>query len=259
MIIDALLAALFITILSLVGVVFFGHDKRLQGIERYAVPAAVGVFLSLVLYDLIPETIESAPKTGGLVIALGFISFYIISNILHKRFHNLESENCENKGAAALVLIGDGIHNLADGFILGGAFLINPAAGFGVAIGLAIHEVPQEIVEFGVLIRAGYTRTQAALLNLASASTVILGTFITILIAQKAEGYVWILSGFAAGNLLYLAASDLLPRIHGDLKNYGNIWQSTIAIILGFIVMTTLVSWSHERLEHENSSATDIH
>jgi zinc and cadmium transporter len=245
MIFEALIAAAAITLISLVGVLFFGHDKHLVGLERFVVPVAVGVFLSLVLYELIPETLAESPNFGGIVVAVGFILFYILSNILHKKFHDQEAENCDRKGAATLLLIGDSVHNLADGFILGGAFLIDPTVGIAVAFGLALHEIPQEIVEFGVLIRAGYTRAQAALRNLLSASSVIVGTLLIMIIAEQAHEYVWILTGFAAGNLLFLAASDLLPRIHGNLKNYGNIWHTSIAIIIGFSVMTGVITWTH--------------
>ncbi|MEY2665262.1 MAG: hypothetical protein RLZZ480_367 [Candidatus Parcubacteria bacterium] len=250
MVIDALLVAVLIALVSLIGVVFFGHDKQLVGIERYAVPVAVGVFLSLVLYELIPETIAHSPEGGGIVIAIGFISFYILANWLHARFHHLENDDCDRKGAATLLLIGDAIHNLADGFILGGAFLVDPAVGVATAIGLALHEIPQEIVEFGVLLRAGYTKSEAALRNLISASSVIVGTAVILLIAEHADEYVWILTGFAAGNLLFLAASDLLPRIHGNLPHYGKIWKPTVAIIIGFILMTGMITWTHEQFGH---------
>jgi zinc and cadmium transporter len=254
MIFDALLAALAVTLISLIGVFFFGHDKRLIGAERYIVPVAVGVFLSLVFYDLIPDTISEAPTLGGMIIFAGFICFYIMSNVLHKKLHQLEAENCDQKGAAILIMIGNSIHHLSDGFLIGSAFLISPTAGFAVALGIGLHEVPQEIVEFGVLIRAGYTRMQATLLNLLSATTVFFGTLLIILIAKEATGFIWVLTGFAAGNLLYLAASDLLPRIHGNLKHYGSIWQSTIAIILGFSVMTGVITWTHA---HYSEHATE--
>lgn len=258
MLLEALLTAFAISLISLVGVFFFGHDKRLIGAERFIVPIAVGVFLSLVIYELIPETLSTSPSYGALAIFVGFISFYITSNILHKRFHATEDENCDKKGAAMLLIIGNTIHHLSDGFIIGGAFLISPTAGFAVALGIALHEIPQEIVEFGVLVRAGYTRTKAALLNFISATSITAGTLLIMLIAKEADGYIWILTGFAAGNLLYLAASDLLPRIHGDLKNYGTIWQSTTAIIIGFAIMSGLVLWSHHSLEVEASDAHGI-
>jgi zinc and cadmium transporter len=262
MIFQALIAASLISVISLVGVLFFGNDKRLIGLQKYIIPMAVGVFLSLVLYELIPETLEASPEKGGLAVAFGFIAFYVLASILHQRYHHLEAEECDRKGAAMLLLVGDAIHNVADGVILGGAFLIDPTVGIATAIGLALHEIPQEIVEFGVLIRAGYTRLEASLYNLLSASTVILGTFLIIVLAERAHEYVWLLTGIAAGNLLFLAASDLLPRIHGNLKEYGNIWHSTISILLGFLIMTGVLTWTHEHFGHgheEEHEETELH
>ncbi len=247
---EAILAAVAISLASLVGVFFFGNERRLIGAQRYVVPMAVGVFLSLVLYELIPETLAAAPTWGGVVVAFGFIAFYVLANLLHKRYHHLEAEDCDRKGAAMLVLIGDAVHNVADGVILGGAFLIDPAVGVATAIGLALHEIPQEIVEFGVLIRAGYTRTQAAWRNLLSASSIVIGTILVMGLSEHAADYVWVITGIAAGNLLFLAASDLLPRIHGNLKNYGSIWYSTASIVFGFVVMTIVVTIAHGEFGH---------
>lgn len=245
MIFQALIVSIAVALISVIGVFFFGNNKKLIGIQKYVIPVAVGVFLSLVLTELIPETLELSPKWGGLTIAFGFIAFYVLANILHNKFHHLAEDDCNRKGAATLLLVGDSIHNFADGVILGGAFLIDPTVGIATAIGLALHEIPQEIVEFGVLIRAGYSKGRAALLNLLSASSIILGTLIIILVSEHAVDFVWIVTGIAAGNLLFLAASDLLPRIHGNLKNYGSIWHSTLAIILGFALMTTVLHWTH--------------
>jgi len=153
-----------------------------------------------------------------------------------------------------LLLVGDAIHNIADGVILGGAFLIDPSVGIAVAIGLAIHEIPQEIVEFGILIRAGYTRKKAALYNLLSASSIVLGTLLIILIAEHAGEYIWLITGIAAGNLLFLATSDLLPRIHGNLKDYGGIWQSATSIAIGFVIMSVVLVWTHENFNHHFES-----
>jgi len=260
MIFQALIAAVLISTISLVGVLFFGNNKRLIGLQKYIVPMAVGVFLSLVLYELIPETLELAPEKGGLAVAFGFLAFYVLSSVLHRRYHHLEAEDCDRKGAALLLLVGDAIHNVADGVILGGAFLIDPTVGVATAIGLALHEIPQEIVEFGVLIRAGYTRLEASLYNLLSASSIMVGTFLIIVLAEHAENYVWLLTGVAAGNLLFLAASDLLPRIHGNLKEYGNIWHSTFSILVGFFIMTGVLTWTHEYFGHANEhTESELH
>lgn len=251
MIFDALLASLLVAAASLIGVFLFGSTKTVARIERFIVPLAVGVFLSLAFYELIPETLEAAPEVGGAAIMFGFVSFYVLANILHKRHHhNSDTETCDKKNAASLILIGDAIHNLADGFILGGAFLIDPTVGVATAFGLALHEIPQEIVEFGVLLRAGYSKTEAAIKNFLSASSIIVGTLGIILIAKHADEYVWILTGFAAGNLLFLAASDLLPRIHGNSKEYGSVTRSTAVIVIGFVIMSGVITWTHETFGH---------
>lgn len=252
MLFEAVVASSAVALCSLIGVFFFGNSKKLEGIERYVIPTAVGVFLSLVLFELIPETLEANETWGGVIVAFGFILFYLLSYELHRYFHKREADDkdCDRKGAATLLLIGDAVHNVADGVILGAAFLIDPTLGVAVAIGLALHEIPQEIVEFGVLIRGGYTRFQAAWRNLISASTIILGTVITILLAETAEEYVWIITGIAAGNLLYIAATDLLPRVHGNLKNYQSFWYTFVSLIAGFVVMTGVLIYTHETFGH---------
>ncbi len=258
MLLESIIAAICIALTSLIGVFIFGNSQKLLGMQRYIVPMAVGVFLSLVLYELIPETLELSPEFGGIAVAFGFISFYVLANYLHGKYHHLEADDCDRKGAAALLLIGDGIHNISDGVVLGGAFLIDPTVGIATAIGLALHEIPQEIVEFGVLVRAGYTKRKAAFYNLLSASSIVLGVLLISIIAEHAEGYIWLITGIAAGNLLFLAASDLLPRIHGNLKHYGSIWHSTLSIILGFVVMTSVLTWTHEHYGHGHEHVDEI-
>lgn len=255
---EAIFAAALVALCSLGGALFFGNDRRLVGTERYVIPAAVGVFLSLVLFELIPETIEANETWGGIVVAAGFLSFYVLSYFLHDHFHRIDDPNCERKGAAMLLLIGDAVHNLADGVILGAAFLLNPAIGVATAIGLALHEIPQEIVEFGVLIRAGYTRLEAALRNLLSASSIIVGTIGTVVLAGHTEESIWIITGLAAGNLLYLAASDLLPRIHGTLPNYGSFWAAVLSIVLGFGIMSATLAWTHDTFGHAHEEVHEL-
>lgn len=248
MIFEAIIAAVVVALLSVVGAVFFGN--KLQGVQRYVIPGAVGVFLALILFELIPETLHEAPTWGAGVIALGFIGFYILSHTLHTRHHHGEDGDCARKSSATLILIGDAVHNIADGIVIAAAFFINPAVGIATTIGIALHEIPQEIVEFGILVRAGYTKLKAVFLNLLSASSVLLGVMLFFALAEFAEESMWILSGLAAGTLLFLAASDLLPRIHGNLPHYGNIWLSVSSIVLGFVLMGGIITIAHDYIPH---------
>mgnify|MGYP000303657417 CR=1 FL=1 len=142
MILTATLASVAIATCSITGALFFGNHKQLSGIERFVVPAAVGMLLSFVLYELLPETLLASPSYGGIVVAIGFIGFYVLANYLHQHFHAKAAEDCDRKTAAALLLTGDAVHNLADGVILGTAFLIDPTIGIATAVGIALHEIP---------------------------------------------------------------------------------------------------------------------
>lgn len=262
MLLQAFFISAAVALSAIIGALFFGDNKKLVGAQRYVVPLTVGILLAFVLYELLPETLLAAPAYGGLVVAFGFIVFYVLSNYLHQHFHKIfDDENCDRKTAASLLLIGDAVHNLADGVILGTAFLVDPAIGVAAAVGIALHEIPQEVVEFGVLIRAGYSRKEAIARNLLSASTVVIGTVGTILFASAFGEYLWIITGLAAGNLLFVAASELLPKIHGNLKHYDSIWHATLAILIGFMLMVTVIDWAHERAPHghEHEHATEHH
>jgi len=258
---EALGISLLIATCSIIGALFFGNTA--VGWQRFVVPAAVGMFLALVLFELIPETLASSVEGGAVVIAIGFISFYILARKLHHRFHHLDEADCDRKSAAMLMLFGDGIHNISDGVVIGAAFLINPAVGVATALGIALHEIPQEIVEFGVLIKAGYSRKKAMVFNFFSASSILVGVILIFAIAEIAEGYVWILTGLAAGNLLFLAASDMLPRVHGGVEEYGGVWRSTAAIVIGFVIMGSTITWAHAEFghghEHEADHGEELH
>jgi zinc transporter ZupT len=91
---------------------------------------------------------------------------------------------------------------------------------------------------------------------LLSASGIVVGTVLTLFVSAEGGAWVWILTGIAAGALLFLAASDLLPRIHGNLSTYGNIWYATLAIVIGFVGMTLILDWAHSQYGHGHTHAT---
>lgn len=251
MVLDVFIATLGIALLSLVGAFLFGHSRRLVGVERYVIPAAVGVFLALVFIELVPETLAESPEWGGFGIGLAFIGVYVLAHVLHVHLHNHQREHNEKQEAALLVLFGDALHNFADGVVIVGGFLISPEVGWAVTVAVAMHEIPQEIVEFGILIKAGYSRTQAMLRNFISASTVVVGAGFTLWFAVQFTNLMWMVTAFVAGNMLYIAASELLPRLHGARDTYNSFTSVVFSILLGFGIMTGAIMWSHENIMPE--------
>ncbi len=261
MVFDVIVATGAVALLSIVGVVLFGSDKRLVGLERYVIPMAVGVFLALVLTELLPEVLFTAGTAGMTVVGLSFVVVYILAHVIHERLHAHAVQHNEKQEAALLILFGDALHNFADGVIIAGGFLIAPEIGFAVAAAVALHELPQEIVEFGVLIRAGYTRTQAMVRNLLSASTIIVGGVFALWFAGQFADWLWVLMAFVAGNLLYVAASELLPRLHGSVASYSSFVGVVLAMVLGYGVTAGAIVWSHENVlpegVHEHDHAAE--
>lgn len=242
----ALIAAALIASLSLIGVFFFGKSGYLTGTHRYILPVAVGVFLGIVFFELIPETLEASHDFGPIAIIIGFLGFYLLSHILetyhHHHHDNDEHDHCARSGARML-LMGDAIHNFADGIVIATAFMVNPVVGIAATLGIALHEIPQEIAEFGVLIQSGYTKKNALLLNALSASTSVVGVLLTYLFAQSLGTFSFILTGITAGNLLYIATADFIPELRHSHRDHFA--RTFVATVCGVIVIALLVSLSH--------------
>lgn len=253
----ALIASLAVALVSLTGILLFRDTRHIRGTHRFILPLAVGVFLGIVFFELIPETLEAAPGFGTYAVLSGFFVFYLVGHIMttyhHQHEHHVDCDedplHCPAGRSARMLLFGDAVHNIADGVIIASAFLIDPAIGVVVTIGVALHEVPQEIAEFGVLIAAGYTRTRALVLNFLSATSVFIGTIAALLFASHAGDYLWLLTGFAAGNLLYIATSDLIPELRSSHK--GHFYTTFMTTLTGVALIAGALFVSHGYLESQ--------
>lgn len=252
------IATLSITLLSLVGSIFFGIKTASHKTHTFVLPVAVGVFLGVAFFELLPETYEASHVWGPVAIACGFFGFYILSHTLHTFHHHHahDGDSCVGAGGRML-LIGDAIHNIADGVVIATAFMVHPIAGIVTTVGIALHEIPQEIAEFGVLLRSGYSRQKARALNLMSASSVFVGALFTYFFAQTTDGYVFVLTGIAAGNLLYIASADLIPELRESHKEH--FVATLVATLAGFILIGGLISYTHENLPEYGGSSEEPH
>jgi len=247
---EILITAVIISLLSLSGVAFFGKTGHLVGTHRFIVPFAIGAFLGITFFELIPETLEASHFYGSVAIVAGFLLFYLLSNILHTYHHHHDDgghdDHCAaTKVSAMMLLWGDAIHNVTDGIVIASSFFINPAVGIATAIGIALHEIPQEIAEYGVLLQAGYSPKKALFLNFLSAFGVVVGAGLSLIFIGFLGEYMWVLTGVAAGNLLYIASSDLLPGVHKESHINGSFIPSFIATLAGVILIAGLISYTH--------------
>jgi zinc and cadmium transporter len=104
---------------------------------------------------------------------------------------------------------------------------------------VAIHEIPQEIGDFGVLLHSGFKPKRALFLNFMVALTVLVGGIVGFIISSKMEMLSSYILPVAAGGFIYIATSDLLPEIRKE-KSLGKSAISFMIFILGIALMALL-------------------
>lgn len=228
----ALLSVTLVSLLSLVGLVAF--SRRTDVLERrlpLLVSLAAGVLLGSAILHLLPEAVE-ALGSGlrlPLLFLVGFLGFFVLERYLwfhhhgpeatpaglgHRPGHALADDCPDPHPVVVMNLVGDGVHNLIDGMAIGAAYLIDPAAGVATTLAIVLHEIPQEIGDFAILVHGGLTVRRALLLNLASALLAVVGTALALVLGQAVDGFAASLLPITAGSFLYIAAADLIPEIH---------------------------------------------
>jgi zinc and cadmium transporter len=153
---------------------------------------------------------------------------------LHHGTEGADEHNPRNLGV--LSLSADVVHNFIDGIILAVAFLVDVKLGLVTAAAVALHEVPQEIAEFGVLIYAGFSKARALLLNFLSATSIILGGAIGFLFKETLVPLIPFVLLFAAGSFLYIAASDFIPEFKKE-RGLGKTLALSGTFFLGIFLM----------------------
>jgi zinc and cadmium transporter len=203
---------------------------------------SVGVLLSSVFMNFLPEAFSEKYTLGlAFYILAGFLVMFILEKFVH--FHH--SKKCEDGhcghghayNLAPINLIGDGIHNFIDGLVIAGAYAVDITLGITATISIIFHEIPQEIADFGVLLYSGMSKKKALLFNFLSAATAILGTIVGIVLIGKLDWFNEFIIPFAAGNFIYIAASNLVPQLHRQCK-LRDTFMHIFAILLGIGIIT---------------------
>ncbi|GAQ89972.1 ZIP metal ion transporter family [Klebsormidium nitens] len=115
-----------------------------------------------------------------------------------------------------LNLFSDGVHNFTDGMALGAAFVHHGAVGgWSRTLFMLAHELPQEVGDFGILVRAGFSVTKALALNFLSASMAMAGTALALVVGGDASNSS-IIEGFTAGGFVYIAVAGVMPDLHAQ-------------------------------------------
>ncbi|MBU7043608.1 MAG: ZIP family metal transporter [Theionarchaea archaeon] len=194
---------------------FLSFPERIQKILLPClISYATGTLLAAAFLGLIPHALEHADESAVLATVLvGILLFFLLEKIvLWRHCHNLECE--VHSAAGPMILIGDTIHNFADGVVIAASFLFSIPLGIVTGLSVIAHEIPQETGDFAILLNSGYGKTRALLLNIISSLSTVPAAAVAYIALETAEDLIPYVMSISAASFLYIALADLSPELH---------------------------------------------
>lgn len=236
-------SGLLMSAIALVGsVTLILKEATLQKIILPLVAFAAGSLIGGAFFHMIPAGMEKITDTTVLFgwLLAGFTLFFVLEQFLHWHHCHRARASCKQP-LTYLILIGDGLHNFIGGLAIAGIFLVDIRLGIMAWLAAAAHEIPQELGDFGVLIHGGWRKRTALFFNVLSGLTFLLGGLVAYAASFTID--VAFLIPFAAGNFIYIGASDLVPEVtkHKNLKNnFLNFVSFVVGILLMYLIKTVV-------------------
>lgn len=241
--VQAVLAVLLISAASLVGAVSLAITQaKLKNLIILFVSFAAGTLFGDVFFHLLPEFVEEIGWTTELSWAIlsGILFSLVLEKLVRWRHCHLPITKHHVHHFAVMNIVGDAIHNFIDGMIIAASFILSPAVGTATTIAVLLHEIPQELGDFGVIVHSGMSKLKALTLNFLTALTALVGVVVVFVLGDSAQVITQWLVPFAAGTFLYIAGSDLIPELHKEQS-----WRVSLAqistFIMGLVVMMSLL------------------
>ncbi len=238
-----IVSVMLVSLISFIGVVTLSMNaERLKQILIYLVSLSAGALFGDAFIHLLPEIVEETgwELTTSLSIMGGILTFFVLEKILHWHHYHLPHTKEQIHPFAVMNLIGDGVHNFIDGLIIGASYLVSIPVGMATTIAVGVHEIPQEIGDFGVLLHGGFSKGKAVFYNFLSALMAFLGAIVSLVLNVLMGNVTTYLIPFAAGGFIYIAGSDLIPELHKEVKVKKSLIQF-MAFIVGILVMFALL------------------
>jgi len=239
----AILSVVIVSLISLVGIFFLSlNPRRLRRILLILVSFAVGGLFGDAFIHLLPEAFE---KIGSrLVISLfiiaGLLIFFVVEKFIRWRHCHIPTSEQHPHPVVTMNLIGDGVHNFIDGMLIAASYSVSLGLGLTTTLAVILHEIPQEIGDFGVLINGGLSSRRALLYNFFSALAALGGAVAALILGPLVKNFPVYLLPVTAGGFIYIAGSDLIP----ELQHCEDLKETVIqflAIVLGIGIMAALL------------------
>lgn len=239
------------SLLSLMLAFLFSKLKMVNYAD-YFVSFAVGTLLGAAFLEIIPHAYELSRDLHqiSLIVLVGILVFFILEKLLVWR--HCHGSHCENHSPVvnhdvkkgSILIIGDCFHNFIDGILIASAFIVDINLGLITALAIIVHEIPQEISNFSILINSGYSLSRTLLMNVVTGFAMLIGAILAYYVLNDLEFLIPIILAFASSSMIYVAISDLIPSLHKKVE-IKQTFQQTFSILLGVLIIYFLHSLIH--------------
>ena len=238
-----LASVILVSLISLIGVLALSiKDSILKRVLIIFVSFSAGALLGDAFIHLLPEIVEEE----GFVLEIslytlsGILVFFVLEKLIYWRHCHILTSDEHVHTFTYMNLIGDGVHNFIDGMIIAGSYMVNLSLGVTTTIAVILHEIPQEIGDFSVLIYGGFTKSKALFYNLMAALGAVIGAVLMLVIGWYVSHLHVFLVPFTAGGFIYVAGTDLIPELQKEVRASVSVVQM-IALVFGIGIMFLLI------------------
>jgi len=242
-------SVILVSMVSLVGILTLWRNlSLLKKSVLFLVSLSAWALLWDVFLHLLPELIEHGhfEMHTSFIILWAIIFGFVMEKVLHWRHcHIPTGTQWHTHPFAIMNLVGDSVHNFIDGLIIGASYLVSIEVGIATTIAVLLHEIPQEIGDFGVLIHGWFSVKKALLVNFFTALTAIIGLVVALSLGHFVENIHEFLVPVAIGMFIYIAGSDLIPEMHKETNRKQSIGQLFFFMVGIAIMALLLIGDSH--------------
>jgi zinc and cadmium transporter len=242
---QTLLSIAAVSLVSLVGGLTLVLRSRFDLLVTALTAFAAGGLLGNSFLHMLPEAVEThgfGVRTSATVLA-GIVVFFLFEKLLlwrHEHGDGSHEHAHATKPYAFTAVFGDALHNFIDGAVIASACAAGSQLGLATTLAVILHEVPQELGDFGVLVKGGVPPGRALVMNFLSALVAFAGGIVALLMEGHHAGLIAMVVPFSAGGFIYVAAADLIPEMHREMSTGRSILQ-ILLLVAGMAMMALML------------------